>query len=211
MMDVCAIPGLNLHILPDRLPAPELTVPQEADHGIAVLAGGCFWCTEAVFSQLDGVLSIEPGYAGGRAERANYEAVCTGVSGHAEVIRITYDPALIGFSRLLQVFFAVAHDATQLNRQGNDIGSQYRSAVFPQDAAQQACAEAYIRQLQEAGAFLAPIATTIEPGQVFYPAERYHFDYAARNPEQPYIRAVSGPKAERLRHFFAASLKKRAP
>ena len=182
MMDVCAIPGLNLRILPNLFPAPEAVVPQDADIGIAVLAGGCFWCTEAVFSQLHGVLSIEPGYAGGRAERANYEAVCTGVTGHAEAIRIEYDPALISFGTLLQVFFAVAHDATQLNRQGNDIGSQYRSAVFPQDTAQQACTEAYIRQLQEAGAFLAPIATTVEPGQVFHPAERYHHDYAARNP-----------------------------
>ena len=211
MMDVCAIPGLNLRILPNLFPAPEAVVPQDADIGIAVLAGGCFWCTEAVFSQLHGVLSIEPGYAGGRAERANYEAVCTGVTGHAEAIRIEYDPALISFGTLLQVFFAVAHDATQLNRQGNDIGSQYRSAVFPQDLAQQGCAEAYIRQLQGAGAFLAPIATTIEPEQVFYPAERYHFDYAARNPEQPYIRGVSQPKAEKLRRYFASSLKKRVP
>jgi len=210
-MDVCAIPGLNLRILPDQLPAPDLTVPQVDDTGIAVLAGGCFWCTEAVFKQLDGVAGIEPGYAGGRAERANYEAVCTGVSGHAEAIRITYDPALIGFGRLLQVFFAVAHDATQLNRQGNDVGSQYRSAIFPQDAGQLTCAEAYIRQLDGSGAFLAPIATTVEPEQVFYPAERYHFDYAARNPEQAYIRGVSEPKAEKLRRFFEASLKKRAP
>ena len=210
-MDVCAIPGLNLRILPDQLPAPDLTVPQVDDTGIAVLAGGCFWCTEAVFKQLDGVAGIEPGYAGGRAERANYEAVCTGVSGHAEAIRITYDPALIGFGRLLQVFFAVAHDATQLNRQGIDVGSQYRSAIFPQDAGQLTCAEAYIRQLDGSDAFLAPIATTVEPEQVFYPAERYHFDYAARNPEQAYIRGVSEPKAEKLRRFFEASLKKRAP
>ncbi len=207
-MTVCAIPGLNLRVLPDQLPAPELTVPQVDDTGIAVLAGGCFWCTEAVFKQLDGVAGIEPGYAGGRAERANYEAVCTGVSGHAEAIRISYDPALIGFGRLLQVFFAVAHDATQLNRQGNDVGSQYRSAIFPQDAAQLACAEAYIRQLDGSGAFLAPIATTVETGQVFYPAERYHFDYAARNPEQAYIRGVSEPKAEKLRRFFAPALKR---
>ncbi len=209
-MDVCAIPGLNLRILPDRLPLPAVAVSQEADKGTAVLAGGCFWCTEAVFKQLHGVLSIEPGYAGGRAERANYEAVCTGLTGHAEAIRIEYDPALIAFGNLLQVFFAVAHDATQLNRQGNDIGSQYRSAIFPLDADQERCARDYIRQLSGAGVFLAPIATTVEPGQVFYPAERYHFDYAARNPDQPYIRGVSEPKAGKLRQFFESALKRPA-
>jgi peptide-methionine (S)-S-oxide reductase len=205
-MSVCAIPGLNLRVMPDQLPLPEYAIEPAADGGVAVLAGGCFWCTEAVFKQLAGVLQVEPGYAGGRAERANYEAVCTGVSGHAEVIRIEYDPLRIGFGELLQVFFAVAHDATQLNRQGNDVGSQYRSAIFPQDAAQQTCAESYIRQLTEAGVFLAPIATTIEPGQIFHPAERYHHDYAARNPQQPYIRGVSAPKAEKLRSFFPERL-----
>lgn len=197
---VCAIPGLNLSVSPERLPAPVL--PAEPDHGVAVLAGGCFWCTEAVFAQLDGVHAVEPGYAGGHALRANYQSVCTGATGHAEAIRITYDPARIAFGTLLRVFFAVAHDATQVDRQGNDIGSQYRSAIFPQDSAQQACAEAYIRQLTEAGVFLAPIATTIEPGHAFHPAEAYHRDYAARNPQQPYIRAVSAPKAAKLRQFF---------
>jgi peptide-methionine (S)-S-oxide reductase len=206
-MTTCAIPGLNLSILPNALPLPMLGIPAEADCGVAVLAGGCFWCTEAVFKQLAGVLQVEPGYAGGRAERANYEAVCTGVSGHAEVIRISYDPARIGFGELLQVFFAVAHDATQLNRQGNDIGSQYRSAIFPQDEAQRQCAEAYISQLAEAGVFLAPIATTVEPGHIVYPAEPYHYDYAARNPEQAYIRAVSAPKAEKLKHYFPERLR----
>ena len=206
-MSLCAVPGLNLAVLPNQLPAPSMTVPQAEDIGAAILAGGCFWCTEAVFKQLDGVSGISPGYAGGRPERANYEAVCTGLTGHAEAIRIDYDPARIGFAMLLQVFFAVAHDATQLNRQGNDVGSQYRSAIFPQDAAQQACAEAYIRQLDGSGVFLAPIATTVEPCQVFYPAERYHYDYAARNPDQPYIRGVSEPKAEKLRRFFASALK----
>lgn len=206
-MTTCAIPGLNLSIMPNELPLPVLGIPTEADCGVAVLAGGCFWCTEAVFTQLAGVRAVEPGYAGGRAERANYEAVCTGVSGHAEVIRISYDPACIGFGELLQVFFAVAHDATQLNRQGNDIGSQYRSAIFPQDAAQQQCAEAYILQLTQAGVFLEPIATTVEPGHAVYPAERYHHGYAARNPEQGYIRAVSAPKAEKLKHYFPERLR----
>lgn len=204
-MRQCTIPGLNLSVAPDRLPAPALAA--EPDAGVAVLAGGCFWCTEAVFAQLDGVRSVEPGYAGGHALRANYEAVCTGATGHAEAIRIVYDPARIAFGTLLRVFFAAAHDATQRDRQGHDIGSQYRSAIFPQDAAQQACAESYIRQLSEAGVFLAPIATTVEPGQVFHPAEPYHRDYAARNPQQPYIRAVSAPKAARLRQFFPDLLK----
>lgn len=206
-MPVCAIPGLTLSIMPNQLPLPSHGVDVARDCGVAVLAGGCFWCTEAVFTQLAGVSSVAPGYAGGRAERANYEAVCTGVSGHAEVIRIEYQPSRIGFGELLQVFFAVAHDATQLNRQGNDVGTQYRSAIFPQDDAQQQCAEAYIQQLAEAGVFLAPIATTVEPGHVFYPAEPYHYDYAARNPNQPYIRGVSAPKAEKLRRFFQERVK----
>lgn len=199
-MRVCAIPGLNLSVSPEQVPLPsqELTI----DNGVAVLAGGCFWCTEAVFKQLEGVLSIEPGYAGGRAERANYQAVCTGVSGHAEVIRITYRPESITFGRLLQVFFAVAHDATQVNRQGNDIGSQYRSAIFPQDAEQERLAKDYIHQLSDSGVFLDAIATTVESGQAFYPAEAYHHDYAAKHPEQPYIQAVSEPKAEKLRSYF---------
>lgn len=199
-MRICAIPGLNLSVSPEQVPLPsqEMTV----DTGVAVLAGGCFWCTEAVFKQLEGVLSIEPGYAGGRAERANYQAVCTGVSGHAEAIRIAYRPETITFGRLLQVFFAVAHDATQVNRQGNDIGSQYRSAIFPQDAEQERLAKDYIRQLNDAGIFLDAIATTVESGQAFYPAEAYHHDYAAKHPEQPYIQAVSEPKAEKLRSYF---------
>ena len=205
-MRICAIPGLNLSVSPEQVPLPsqELTI----DNGVAVLAGGCFWCTEAVFKQLEGVLSIEPGYAGGRAERANYQAVCTGVSGHAEAIRITYRPESISFGRLLQVFFAVAHDATQLNRQGNDIGSQYRSAIFPQDAGQERMAIDYIQQLCQSGIFLDDIATTVEPGQVFHPAEAYHHDYAAKHPEQPYIRAVSEPKAGKLRQYFREYLVK---
>ena len=199
-MRICAIPGLNLSVSPEQVPLPLQKLP--VDSGVAVLAGGCFWCTEAVFKQLEGVLNIEPGYAGGRAERANYQAVCTGVSGHAEAIRITYRPESISFGRLLQVFFAVAHDATQLNRQGNDIGSQYRSAIFPQDAEQERLAKDYIHQLSDSGVFLDAIATTVESGQAFYPAEAYHHGYAAKHPEQPYIQAVSEPKAEKLRSYF---------
>lgn len=199
-MRICAIPGLNLSVSPDQVPQP--LQESAIDNGVAILAGGCFWCTEAVFRQLQGVLRIEPGYAGGRAERANYQAVCTGVSGHAEAIRITYRPESITFGRLLQIFFAVAHDATQVNRQGNDVGTQYRSAIFPQDAVQERIARDYIRQLTDAGIFLDAIATTVESGLVFYPAEAYHHDYAAKHPEQPYIQAVSEPKAEKLRSYF---------
>lgn len=207
-MTVCAIPGLNLRIAPNQVPLPMAEIDILHDCGIAVLAGGCFWCTEAVFTQLQGVISIQPGYAGGRAERANYEAVCTGSTGHAEVIKIQYDPKQISFGKLLQVFFAVAHDATQLNRQGNDVGTQYRSAIFPQDSVQFELANSYMQQLVAAHIFLDSIATTIEPGQVFYPAEKYHYDYAARNPEQGYIRVVSEPKAEKLRVHFSDYLVK---
>lgn len=172
----------------------------------AILAGGCFWCLEAVFLAMKGVRSVQSGYLGGHEDAPSYERVCSGDTGHAEAVKIEFDPAVVSFDALLEVFFEI-HDPTTPNRQGNDIGSQYRSAIFPQDAAQHACAEAYIRQLSEAGAFLAPIATTIEPGHVFHPAEAYHRDYAARNPQQPYIRAVSAPKAAKLRQFFPALLK----
>lgn len=207
-MTVCAIPGLNLRLAPNQLPMPNTSIASEQDCGVAVLAGGCFWCTEAIFARLQGVIAIEPGYAGGRAERANYEAVCTGLTGHAEVIKIKYDPKQIAFGKLLQVFFAVAHDATQLNRQGNDIGTQYRSAIFPQDSLQYDLAKAYMQQLAEADIFLEPLATTLEPNQDFYPAEMVHFDYAARNPEQAYIRAVSAPKVEKLHDYFQEYLVK---
>lgn len=207
-MSVCAIPGLNCRVAPQLVPLPVTEIDVQHDCGIAVLAGGCFWCTEAVFTQLQGVISIEPGYAGGRAERANYDAVCTGLTGHAEVIKIRYDPKQISFGKLLQVFFAVAHDATQLNRQGNDVGTQYRSAIFPQDAMQYEFAKAYMQQLNAADIFLDPIATTIEPEQVFYPAEKYHYNYAEMNPEQAYIRAVSAPKAEKLKVYFQEYLAK---
>ncbi len=210
-MSVCAIPGLNLRVSPQQVPLPVESIPTQHDSGVAVLAGGCFWCTEAVFTQLQGVLSVQPGYAGGRAERANYEAVCTGVTGHAEVIKIQYDPQQISFGQLLQVFFAVAHDATQLNRQGNDVGTQYRSAIFPQDAQQLQLAKSYMLQLAEADIFFAPLATTIEPEQIFYAAEKYHYDYAARNPNQPYIQSVSQPKAEKLKTYFAAQVKNEQP
>ena len=141
-MNSCDIPGIGLKVAPNEVPDPAADVPAAEDRGEAVLAGGCFWCTEAVFRRLEGVEEVVPGYAGGAADAANYKAVCSGRSGHAEVIRISYDPKRISYGQLLKVFFAVAHDPTQKDRQGNDVGTQYRSAVFPMDAAQGPVAEA---------------------------------------------------------------------
>ena len=147
------------------------------------------------------------GYAGGTAETANYRDVCSGQTGHAEAVRLRFDPARISYGQILRVFFAIAHDPTQCNRQGNDVGPQYRSAIFPADAAQREVAEAYIRQLDAAGAFAAPIATKIEPLEKFYEAEDYHQDYAALNPTQPYIACIAQPKMSKLRKYFPDLLK----
>ena len=160
-----------------------------------------------MFRGLAGVRSVEPGYVGGDPGTANYRAVCGGDTGHAEAIRIAYDPDALSYGQLLKVFFAVAHDPTQKDRQGADVGTQYRSAVFPLDDAQRAVARAYIDQLQAAGTFAAPIATTVEPMPAFHVAEAYHHDYAAKNPGQPYIRAVSDPKVEKLRKTFPDRLR----
>jgi len=173
----------------------------------AILAGGCFWCTEAAFEQLAGVLDVTSGYVGGSAEAANYRAVCGGDTGHAEAIRITYDPAKISYDVLLEVFFD-AHDPTQLNRQGNDIGTQYRSAIFYASDEEKRIAEAKIRSLNESKHFPRPIVTTLEPLGVFYPAEDYHQDYARLNPNQPYIQAVSTPKACKVREKHAGLMRR---
>ncbi|MEP1897364.1 MAG: peptide-methionine (S)-S-oxide reductase MsrA [Alloalcanivorax venustensis] len=201
------IPGTSLAIHPDRFPDPVEDVPTDQDVGRAVLAGGCFWCVEAVYQPLDGVQSVVSGYAGGDAESANYEAVCSGRTGHAEVVEVRYDPHRISFGALLKLFFAVAHDPTQKDRQGNDRGPQYRSAIFPMDDAQRKVAEDYIQQLGNAGAFTAPIVTTLEPGHPFHPAEDYHQDFARRNPNQPYITHVAKPKLEKLHAAFPELLK----
>ena len=173
----------------------------------AVLAGGCFWCTEAAFEQLAGVSDVTSGYAGGSAAAANYQAVCGGDTGHAEVIRVTYDPQRISYEQLLDVFFD-AHDPTQLNRQGNDVGTQYRSAIFYADEAQKQAAEAKISELSTSGKFPRPIVTTLEPLVEFFPAEDYHQDYARQNPEQPYIQAVSVPKVCKVREKHAGLVRK---
>ena len=173
----------------------------------AVLAGGCFWCTEAVFEPLEGVTEVVSGYAGGKKETADYRTVSTGTTDHAEVIRITYDPAKISYQKLLEIFFTIAHDPTQLNRQGNDRGRQYRSAVFYANEDEKQIAEAYIKKLEADGVYDDPIVTTLEPLEEFYLAEDYHQDYAALNPFQPYIRAVALPKVDKLKKKHGEMLK----
>jgi peptide-methionine (S)-S-oxide reductase len=173
----------------------------------AVLAGGCFWCTEAVFQQIDGVEKVVSGYSGGEARTANYDAVCTGRTGHAEAIQITYDPQKVSYGQLLKVFFSVAHDPTQLNRQGNDRGTQYRSAVFFADDEQRRIAEAYIQQLDNARIFHSPIVTEVTPLKAFYPAEGYHQNYCSLNPHNPYVAAVAEPKVEKTRKLYSEMVK----
>jgi len=198
---------MALKIDPWSFPDPE-PVPDTGDAGnTLVLAGGCFWCTEAVYAQLDGVLSVRPGYAGGAAATANYDDVCTGRTGHAEAIEIVFDPARVALGQILKNLFSIAHDPTQLNRQGADVGTQYRSAVFYANDAQRHIAERYIEQIEAARIFDAPLATTLEPLEAFHPAEAHHHAYAARNPQQPYIRAVATPKVEKLRKVHGGLLK----
>ena len=177
-----------------------MTMPksQQDNPATAVLAGGCFWCTEAAFEQLAGVSDVTSGYAGGAKETANYEAVCRGNTGHAEVIRITYDSAKISYAHLLDVFFD-AHDPTTLNRQGADAGTQYRSAIFVADDEQRKIAEQKIAEHNASGHFSRPIVTSIELLTAFYPAEQYHQDYARQHPDQPYIQAAAIPKACKVR------------
>jgi len=193
---------MSLNIDPRDFPDPIEDLPRQGEAAAAVLAGGCFWCTEAVYRLLDGVLDVRPGYAGGSAETANYEAVCTGRTGHAEAIEVRYDPRRLSYGQLLKVFFSVAHDPTQVDRQGNDIGPQYRSAIFYANDDERRVADAYIRQLDAAGIYDAPIATRLEPLDRFYPAEDYHHRYAERYPNQPYIRAVALPKVEKFKQSF---------
>jgi peptide-methionine (S)-S-oxide reductase len=195
---------------PDQFPDPALDTPRALSPTTqkAVLAGGCFWCTEAVYRQLAGVMDVQSGYTGGTSETADYRTVCSGATNHAEAIEITYDASQTTFGQLLKIFFSVAHDPTQLNRQGNDVGRQYRSAIFYADQQQREVAEAYIRQLQSAHVFSQPIATTIERLDTFYVAEEYHQDYAARNPNQPYIAYISAPKVDKLRQYYPDRLKK---
>lgn len=172
----------------------------------AILAGGCFWCLEPVFSQLKGVQKVVSGYIGGHTQDPTYKEICNGDTGHAEAIQITFDPAQISYTTLLEIFF-VGHDPTTLNRQGNDVGTQYRSAVFCQDDAQRTAALLVINALETAQVFGAPIVTQLCPPAPFYPAEDYHQQYFAKNPGNPYCLAVAAPKAAKIRHKYAALIK----
>lgn len=190
-----------IHLDADGAPLPRADV---------VVAGGCFWCVEAALEQVVGVHNVVSGYAGGMASTANYGQVSAGSTKHAEAVRVTFDPSVISYAELLQVFMT-AHDPTQLNRQGNDVGPQYRSAIFFANPEEQRVAQAYIDQVNSAGVFDKPVATTLEPLDAFYLAEDYHQDYAVRNPGQPYIRFVSQPKAEKVRTAFPERIKGAEP
>jgi|WetSurMetagenome_2_1015567.scaffolds.fasta_scaffold526976_1 peptide-methionine (S)-S-oxide reductase len=172
----------------------------------ATLAGGCFWCLEAIFERLKGVERVVSGYAGGRVPNPTYEQVSTGATGHAECMQVTFDPAVLSYRDLLRIFFAF-HDPTTMNRQGPDAGTQYRSAIFWHDPVQQATARQVIAELAKGGVFDAPIVTEVAPLQAFYPAEGYHQDYYDRNPSQAYCRAVIAPKVAKLRKSYADRLK----
>ncbi len=189
------------------IPDPPVDVPATPEPQSLVLAGGCFWCVEAVYRQLRGVQEVMSGYAGGAADTANYRAVCTGRTGHAEAVKITFDSSVITAGQLLKIFFTIAHDPTELNQQGNDVGTQYRSAIFYSDQQQHDVAADYIQKLEGARFFSDAIVTKLEPLETFYPAEEYHQDYAAINPQQPYIACVALPKVEKLRAMFPELLK----
>ena len=197
----------SLQISPEEFPDPEVDVAGGAGEQSVVLAGGCFWCIEAVYAEVEGVLGLTSGYAGGTAETADYQTVCTGRTGHAEAVQVRFDPQKISYGQILKLFFSVAHDPTLLNRQGADVGTQYRSAIFYADAEQKRVAEAYIDQLNRAGVFRGKIVTSLEPLEAFYVAEEYHQGYAANHPNQPYIAAVAMPKVQKLRTYFSGRLK----
>ena len=188
---------------PRLVPAPDVDAPEGgAATEVAVLAGGCFWGVQGVYQHTIGVISAVSGYAGGEKRTADYDLVGTGTTGHAESVQVTFDPRQVSFGRLLQIYFSVAHDPTQLDRQGPDTGPQYRSAIFPANAEQAAIAKAYIAQLDRAGVFPYPIVTRIEKDRAFYPAEKYHQDYMTRHPHDPYIMVNDLPKVADLKRLF---------
>jgi peptide-methionine (S)-S-oxide reductase len=192
---------------PVALPDPRIDVPAASKEQTAVFAGGCFWGVEAVFDHVKGVKQAISGYAGGSSNTAEYETVSTGTTGHAESVKVVYDPAKISYGQLLKVYFSVAHDPTQLNRQSPDVGTQYRSEIFTTSADQQRVAKAYIAQLTTAKAFTAPIVTRVEALQGFYPAEAYHQHYLSLHPDEPYIVYNDAPKLVHLKQLFPALYK----
>jgi peptide-methionine (S)-S-oxide reductase len=205
---VLAVAVSALGIWPTSADSAKVVPPPAADVApgqaseVAVLAGGCFWGVQGVFQHVDGVTSAVSGYAGGEKATAQYDKVTSGRTGHAEAVRITYDPGKVSYGRLLQIYFSVAHDPTQLDRQGPDVGTQYRSTIFPANDEQARVARAYIDQLNQAQTFSSKVVTTIELGKPFYAAEAYHQDYMTLNPNQPYIVFHDKPKLESLRRLF---------
>jgi peptide-methionine (S)-S-oxide reductase len=194
---------------PIALPDPKLDAPKAAakTDAVAVFAGGCFWGVEAVFEHVKGVKDAVSGYAGGKSGSAQYETVSSGDTGHAESVKVTYDPARVSYGQLLKVYFSVAHDPTQLNRQSPDVGPQYRSEIFTTNAEQAKIAKAYIAQLTAAKVFAAPIVTKVEPLPAFYPAEAHHQDYLRLHPNEPYIVFNDAPKLVHLKQMFPALYK----
>jgi peptide-methionine (S)-S-oxide reductase len=190
------------HVIPAPTVDERATSGAQATSETVVLAGGCFWGVQGVFEHVSGVSSAVSGYAGGEKRTAHYDMVGSGGTGHAESVRITFDPRKISYGRILQIYFSVAHDPTQLNRQGPDVGTQYRSAIFPLTAEQARVAKAYIAQLNQARVYDAAIVTKIEPGRDFYTAEDYHQDYMTLHPTQPYIVYNDLPKIDDLKHLF---------
>ena len=185
-----------------KIPAPATALAETGHTAVAILAGGCFWGVQGVFQHVKGVTEAVSGYAGGSADTATYEQSSTGTTGHAETVQVTYDPSVVSYGELLQIYFSVAHNPTQLNYQGPDHGTQYRSTIFAADAKQADYAKAYIAQLDKAGVFGAPIVTTIEPLKGFYPAEQYHQDFLTLNPTWPYIVINDLPKVAALKTMF---------
>jgi peptide-methionine (S)-S-oxide reductase len=190
---------------------PDPAVDNKTQKGtqVAVLAGGCFWCTEAVFQQIEGVEKVVSGYSGGDAASAKYEIVSTGRTGHAEVVQVTFDPQKISNGQELKVFFEEAHDPTQLNRQGPDVGPQYRSAIFYNSPEQKKIADAYIKQLDQAKVYKSPIVTQVVEFKAFYPAEEHHQNFCNRNPRNPYVMGVALPKVEKTKEKLPELLKKK--
>ena len=178
-----------------------------ANHQIATLAGGCFWCLEAVFDELNGVVSVESGYSGGHVDNPSYKAVCNGTTGHAEAVRVTFDPSVVSYRDLLRIFFTV-HDPTTLNRQGADAGTQYRSAIFVHDEEQKSVVEEVVREITAEKLWSNPIVTEVAKFEKFYAAEEYHQEYFVNNPNQPYCMAVVAPKVMKFRKTYTERLKK---